>query len=195
MISYRVVPLADLIKILDERTLCAALSDFRCGLEKDLEYFLSNKAVDYENEGKGKSFLVIDDDLFQQEKEIRIIAYYTLALTAIDTSTYSDNKKKKIVGDYPNRTQRNSFPAFLIGQLGRDDRYSKEQLDGKTIMCEVYHTLKTANSIIGCKLVVLECREHMFEKVYSNLGYKKMVDELNDYGLYMLYNRVDFNSY
>ena len=63
------------------------------------------------------------------------------------------------------------------------------------IVKEAFHTLKSAADIVGGKLVVLECREHMYDKVYSKLGFKKLDNELNSDGLYMLYSRIDFNSF
>ena len=46
----------------------------------------------------------------------------------------------------------------------------------------------------GCKgsrgnLIVLECREHMYDKFYEGQGFKKLYDELNDESLYTLYKK------
>lgn len=35
----------------------------------------------------------------------------------------------------------------------------------------------------------------MYDKVYSKLGFKKLDNELNSDGLYMLYSRIDFNIF
>lgn len=195
MIDYLVVSLIDATDIFGLDKVNESFKSFTCSEEKDLEDFLLNKAVDYKNAGKGKTFLLIDSAKTIQEQTPVIVAYYTLANTAIDLSNFGENKKKKVVGDFPNRDQRNSFPAFLIGQLGRDSKYDHNDLSGEIIVKEAFHTLKSAADIVGGKLVVLECREHMYDKVYSKLGFKKLDNELNSDGLYMLYSRIDFNSF
>lgn len=190
MIDYTVVPLAGLMEQLQREDIKAVLKKFSCEAEPDLEDFLHNKAMAYEDSRKGSTFLLIDG-----LDSMNVIAYYTLGNTSIDLSEAKPKKKKKIMGDFPDRDHRNFFPAYLIGQIGRCDNYSHEDLPGETILSEAYHTLKGAATVIGGKLVVLECREHMYKKVYEGLDYKKMQDKLTDNGLYMLYRRVDFSMY
>ena len=63
--------------------------------------------------------------------------------------------KRKMLGNYPGRDSVNSISAFLIGQL------------------------------VGGFVIVLECREHMYDKFYKNIGFKKFRNELNEDGLYV----------
>lgn len=49
--------------------------------------------------------------------------------------------------------------------------------------------------IVGGNLIVLECRDGMFSKVYERLGFKKLYDSLNDEKLDTLYKKVDFEDY
>jgi len=194
MIDYLVVSLDDALGVFGLQIVNDAFKSFSCEEERDLEVFLCTKAIDYEHSGKGKTFLLVDAVKYRDEQRLKIAAYYTLATTAIDLSNFGENKKKKVVGDFPKRSQRDSFPAFLIGQLGRDNGYSHDDLSGETIVREAFHTLRSAASIVGGKLVVLECREHMYDKVYAKLGFKKLDDALNAENLYMLYTRVDFDQ-
>ncbi len=195
MIDYFIVSLSEALEVFGCEEMLKLFGSFKCSAEKDLEIFLSQRSIEYERDGKGKTFLVIDKYSVVSGSKPRLIAYYTLANTSIDLSNFSDNKKKKVVGSFPNRTQRTSFPAFLIGQLGRDENYSHEDISGEILLSEVYHSLKQAAKILGGKLVVLECREHMYDLVYKNLGFKKLDDNLNSEGLYMLYSRVNFENY
>lgn len=88
-----------------------------------------------------------------------------------------------------------SVPAYLIGQLGRCDSYSSLQLPGDTILNECYNVISLASMIVGGNLIVLECRDGMFSKVYERLGFKKLYDSLNDEKLDTLYKKVDFEDY
>lgn len=47
MTGYRVVNLHDLISELGEDTTARILSDFSCPLNRDVEFFLSRKAIDF----------------------------------------------------------------------------------------------------------------------------------------------------
>lgn len=100
-----------------------------------------------------------------------------------------------MLGAYPGRDTLKSVPAYLIGQLGRCDSYSSQQLSGNTILNECYNVISLASMIVGGNLIVLECREGMFSKVYEKLGFKKLYASLNEENLDTLYKKVDFEDY
>lgn len=191
MIDYITISLSEMTEIFGLTETEQALKKFSCKGDPDVENFLFEKAIDYQEGNKGKTFILMDMSLFREEKVPNVAAYFTLAQTAIDLHDKRDKKKKKIVGEYPGRTKLGYFPAYLIGQIGRNDRYAHDDLSGKTIIMEAYEAFKRAAQIVGGKLVVLECREHMYEKVYQPLGFSKLSDDLNENNLYMLYKRVD----
>lgn len=171
-----------------------ALKKFSCQRETDLEDFLVNKSIPYEKTGFGKTYLCIDDEALKNE-EFSIMAYFTIAQKSIDISVLSKKKKRKVLGEYPGRDGLNSVPAYLIGQLGRCDKYDSNDLSGQQLLNECYHAISLAAMIVGGNLLVLECREHMYDKFYCNQGYKKLYDELNEEGLYTLYKKIDFSEY
>lgn len=193
MIEYDVVSLTELLELYDEYELKEVFKKFSCANEKDLENFLINDAISYETQSKGRTFLCLDSEYKESNNDLKVIAYFTLGITSIDLSNFNDNKKKKIVGSFHKRAERDNFPAFLIAQLGRSDAYSHEELSGETLLLECFSVLKTAANIVGGKAVILECREHMYEKVYQKLGFKKLVNDLNSDNLYMLYQKIDFS--
>ena len=88
-----------------------------------------------------------------------------------------------------------SMSAYLIGQIGRNDIYTHDEMDGETILNECYHSISIAARIVGGQLIVLECREHMYEKFYQRQSYLKLYDELSEDGLFTLYKRIDFQEY
>lgn len=196
MIEYIVLPLGEILKKEEysKQKLEEAFKKFSCRRETDLENFLVHKAIPYDNTGFGKTYLLIDKCELKKGNFI-ILAYFTLALRSIDLSHLNKKAKRRVLGNYPGREGLNSISAYLVGQLGRCDNCAKEGLSGQQILNECYHTISLAAKVVGCNLLVLECREHMFGKFYSIYDFKKLYNELNEEKLYTLYKRVSFEEY
>lgn len=196
MINYKVIPLGEMLgKEYDERIIEKAFKEFSCRRETDLESFLAKKAIPYEKTNYGKTHLIIDADKLEKENKFVVIAYFTIAQKSVDISALSNKKKRKLLGEYPGRDSLNSVPAYLIGQFGRCDSYSNEDLSGQQILDECYHAISIAAKVVGGNLLILECRECMFEKFYQKKGFKKLYDELNKEHLYTLYQKINFEEY
>ena len=195
MIDYVVVPLGDILSIeVDEKKLENTFKEFSCQQEVDLENFLLKRAIPYEKTAYGKTYLLLDKALLE-DGEMSIVAYYSIALKSIDITNLSKKKRKKVIGAQPGHDTMTSMAAYLIGELGRNDKYSHEDIDGMTILNECYHSISLAARIVGGKIVLLECREHMYEKFYKNQQFLKLHDELNEENLYTLYKKLDFGQY
>ena len=192
---YKVIPLGELLgKEYNQDKLNTAFKRFSCQREADLENFLQEKAILYENTNLGKTYLILDSTELEN-KNFVIAGYFTIAQKSVDISEISAKKRRKMLGSYPGRDKLKSVPAYLIGQLGRCDSYSSLQLPGDTILNECYNVISLASMIVGGNLIVLECRDGMFSKVYEHLGFKKLYDSLNDEKLDTLYKKVDFEDY
>lgn len=195
MKSYRVIPLGEILnKEYEQQKIEESFKKFSCHREHDLENFLMYKAIPYQKTGFGKTYLCIDDDALKRGQFV-VMAYFTIAQKSLDISSLSKKKKRKVLGEYPGRDNLNSVPAYLIGQLGRSDDYSNEDLPGEQILFECYHAISMAAMIVGGNMIVLECRQHMFEKFYEGQKFKKLYDEVNEEDLYTLYKKIDFSEY
>jgi len=139
--------------------------------------------------------LIIDEDKLKNEGKFVVAAYFTIAQNSIDISQLSGKKKRKMLGAYPGRDSLNSIPSYLIGQLGRCDAYSGKELSGQQILDECYHAISIAARVVGGNLLIVECRECMYDKFYEKKGFKKLYDELSDEGLYTLYQKINFEDY
>ncbi len=195
MVDYIVVSLGDILSTgVDRDKVEEAFKKFSCQQEVDLENFLVNKAILYENSQYGKTFLLLDKKQLEHGN-FQIIAYYTIALKSLDITHLSKKRRRKVLGGQPGRDQMHSMSAYLIGQIGRNDIYTHDEMDGETILNECYHSISIAARIVGGQLIVLECREHMYEKFYQKQSYLKLYDELSEDGLFTLYKRIDFQEY
>lgn len=192
---YKVIPLGELLsKEYNQDNLNTAFKKFSCQREVDLENFLQEKAILYENTNLGKTYLILDS-VELENKNFTIAGYFTIAQKSVDISQISAKKRRKMLGSYPGRDKLKSVPAYLIGQLGRCDSYSSLQLSGNAILNECYNVISLASRIVGGNLVVLECRDGMFSKVYEKLGFNKLYTSLNEENLDTLYKKVDFEDY
>ena len=180
MKNHVVIPLRELLAAdYNLEMIEAAFEKFECIKEKDLCSFLVKNAVIYDQKGIGKTFLFLNEEkLNKEDPEFVIDAYVTLATKGLDISTLSKSKKKKVFGSYPGVDGLTSISVFLIGQLGRADYCSKEEISGEDLLDECYAVFKNANKYIGGELVFLECREHMYEKFYEKHGFHKFKQEL-----------------
>lgn len=194
MTNYIVVSLSDFAEELgqNKEKLSDIFKKFSCLREKDLENFLYSKAYEYEISDFGKTFLFFDKDEFLNEN-YNIVAFFTIGYTSVDISAISVKKRRKMLGSYPGRDSLKHIPAFLIGQLGKNDAY-KSYLTGDTILKEAYSVIKKANVIIGGKLLILECREAMFEKFYEKYDFKKLYPEVDKNNLLTLYKKINFRD-
>ena len=195
MKEYVLIALGELLsKGIDENNILETFKKFSCQRESDLEDFLIHKAITYEKSNFGKTFLFIDKEKLDQG-DFCIMAYFTTAQSTLDISTLNSTRRRKVLGEYPGRDTLSSIPAFLIGQLGRNDAYSSEELSGEQILNECYSTLSIASQIVGGKFIVLECREQMYPRFYQSKGFKKLYSELNQNGLYTLMKKINFTEY
>ena len=190
-----VVPLGEIIdKDYNEEKIKKAFKKFSCQREVDLENFLVQKAITYQKTEFGKTYLILDKEKLDNG-EFVIMAYFSIATRGVDISELTPKKRRKVLGEYPGRDSLKTVSAFLIGQLGRSDDYTNDDLCGEQILKECYHVISMVAKIIGGKLLVLECREHMYSKFYEKQGFKKLYDKVNEEGLYTLYKKIDFREY
>ncbi len=198
MKNHIVIPLSELIAEesgYDIDKIKAAFAKFKCEREKDLCSFLVRHAIDYDQGNIGKTFLFLNESKIKQEQpEFQVDAYVTLATKGLDISTLSKSKKKKVFGSYPGAESMNSISVFLIGQLGRADYCSPEEISGEDLLNVCYSYFKKASVIVGGKLVFLECREHMFNKFYEGQGFHKLKQDLNEDNLYELFTKIEFKD-
>ena len=195
MINYVVLSLGEMLREgYDIKVIEEAFEKFSCQRETDLENFLVRKAVLYENSDYGKTYLMVDTDLLK-EGVFSVAAYFTIAHTAVDISELPKKKKRSALGNYPGRDGLNLVSTYLIGQLGRSDTYTSQDLPGEVILEECYHAISMAARIVGGRLLVLECREGMFSKFYEKQGFRKLYEDLSEENLYTLFKKIDFNAY
>lgn len=127
---------------------------------------MKEKAIVFDRQNLSKTHLVFTS--FQQE--LVLVGYYTIAnksLVIKNTSNQgkSDKKLSKNLKRRINKfaqlnkdTNQYVLSAPLIGQLGKNDRY-KTLISGDILLSYACDTVKRAQSLIGGKIVYLECED------------------------------------
>jgi hypothetical protein len=132
-----------------------AVSNFSCEKNLDVENFLREDAINREKRDLTRTYLIIDQNKFESDNEINIVAYFSIALkTLIIPQTLSNAKIKKIDGF--SKDAKDSI-VYLIGQLARNDDYNTETITGAEILARALNIISDIKDKIGGKVVLVEC--------------------------------------
>lgn len=119
MKGYKVINLKDIYNIYGEIKTKEILKDFKCEINKDVEYFIHDKAIEFSKQDLAKTFLVITS---YKQKEV-IVGYFAITNKGINIKSIllSNTKKKKILryALYDHETKKYIMALPLIGQLGK----------------------------------------------------------------------------
>jgi hypothetical protein len=154
---YKIINILDWCEILGEKELISKINDFSCPLNREIEQFVLNNALDF-----AKRKLSITYCVLNMNREI--VGIFALAHKAIDieNSGFSNSKVKKLSRYATLDADNNSYKAsaFLIAQFGKnyavDDGHS---LNGNGLMDLTKDVLKEVQHAIGGGIVYLECEE------------------------------------
>lgn len=164
------------------------LSTFQCALDIDIQNFLKEKAILYEQQNISRTYLLID------ECHAYLLAYYTIAIKEFQfNENLSRAKRKKYLGTSYEANKQ--FPALLIGQIGKNSTVPKEyQIAGKDIFLSIMDTISSIRELAGGRLIYVEAKAHPYlHTFYTSYNFMLYHDEqgnaihnANGLHLYML---------
>lgn len=149
------------------------LSSFTCYKNKDIEYFIQNKAIEFDKRGFARTYLI-----FTQESEtLTLVAYFSLTNKSIfiQSSALSSNMRRKInvYGNYEPLLKKHILPAILIAQFGKNFSYGhNNKISGDHLMNMAIDKVKEIQNEIGGRFVYIECEERdSLIKFYESHGF------------------------
>jgi len=154
------IPLRKLLSNIGEDKSKSILSEFSCPLNGDIEYFLKNKAIEFERQSISGTQLIFTS----YKGSIVLIGYYTLATKAFNISKSSISKtlSKKInkFATYSPELKAYILPAPLIAQIGKNfaNGYNK-LVSGDELLKMAIDDIQLISQLIGGKIVYLECED------------------------------------
>ena len=119
-----------------------------------MQEFLHTSAIAFEKSSSARTYLPATEDN-------DIAGCFTLSIGFADISKRVDlsneDKQKLKMSKCPDHR----IPCFLIGQLGRNDSFSHDELPGTTILERALAVLVAVRDQIGGKFVIVECEDHL----------------------------------
>ena len=171
--AYNVISLEDMNKSMNEKELKNILNEFECYLNKDVEYFIKEKSIEFLKMGISKTFLVTTS----YKGNNVIVGYFALAnkVTRVKRSSLSHSLKRRMARfaelDELNQTYTISLP--LIGQLSKNFKNNYNKLiTGDVLLKLACDKVKEAQQILGGNFVFLECEDKsILKEFYESNGF------------------------
>ncbi len=141
------------------------LSTFFCAKNKDIEEFLHTKAVPYEKASNAKTYLIINDTG-------EIATFFSIALGIIDIKDLQSTTQCKKIRGY-GRTKAEYIPCYLLGQVGRNDNFSKSDISLTHILEFIMKIITEVMMKVGGRILYLEC-DNSLVPLYIKHGFKEI---------------------
>lgn len=178
LLSVKQTSKKEVFKAAESRVL-KYLKSFNCKKNQDVQDFLhdENKAIRMQKESITRTYMLIDDE------NDKIAAYFAIAFKPIileSNHVVSKSKIKKLPIHSDEKSTIKIIPTILIGQIGRADEYSKEDINLNYILDYIFTIINIVKIYIGSKVVLLEVNnEPKLVKHYEKYGFEKIQESNN----------------
>lgn len=122
------------------------LETFSCSKNLDFQDFLHNRALTFEQNLRSRTYLYINN------KTKEVAAYYSIAISVF----YTDGISKDIIillDGYKDDIK--TIPCFLIGQLGKSDKYEKFKI-GEYMLADALEIIDNAHRSLGGRFTLID---------------------------------------
>ena len=155
MVRPLYIPIEKIIGTSRESNLKAAVYSFSCR-DKDVEDFLKNKAFEFDKRNKSRTYLVVDEEQFNEDEPI-IYGFFTLTFKSLELGENLSKSVIKRIDGFSKDVQ--STEAVLLGQLGKNRKY-QNNIDGQIILHYALGIVGKVHKLVGGRIVFLECDEN-----------------------------------
>lgn len=201
--GYNLVKLEHMMDELGEDKVKPILLSFSCPLNRDVEHFLHNVAIEFTKQGLAVTYLVFTS----HKSEITLIGYFALANKpfVISQKILSSTKRKRYgkFGVFEKDLKRYWISAPLIGQLSKNFTNGVNKLiTGDELLKLACDKVLQAQTLIGGRIVYLECEPCVkLMDFYERNGFVEFgrreleLDEVNKFSeKYLIQMLKDFKS-
>lgn len=145
------------------------MGTFKNSRDKDIEFFLQEKAIDFKENKRCNTFLLINENN-------RIEGYFTLSLKIL---SFDKKVSKTLRKKLNNGFDTNSIPVILIGQLGKYiDQEKNEYGDtsAEDLLFYAIQVIEEINKLVPCRCVLIECAKDRkkLKELYVSLGFTEI---------------------
>lgn len=171
--AYNIINLAKVYKAIGENETKNKLKEFKCSLNKDVEYFIKEKAIEFSKQGIAETFLVTTS----YRKQEVIVGYFSLTSkpTKVRKDAFGGKMKKRFSRFAQYDTDKKYFLVSLplIGQIGKNyyNKYN-ELITGDDLLKMACDKIKIVQEIVGGRFVFLECEDKpRLKEFYEDNGF------------------------
>lgn len=163
------IALSSLIHLVNEDRdlLSQILSSFSCDKDDDIVYFLNNKAVQYEENAKSRTYLICDEDQLKGEgfylEDLKIFGYIALALKVLSVPDSMSNHQRKDIDGISAKIHGeviNDFPCYLIGQLAKNSAIENNSITGNDLVECAISIIDESIKSVGGRIALIECKNN-----------------------------------
>lgn len=176
------IALKKFLEMASEEKVAEVISFFKCEKDPDIENFIKDKAITYERKAKSRTYLIFDEEALLTG-EFKLLAYFAVAMQTLKIPEgTSSSQIRRLDGLYSRKGDGmiTEIPAFLIGQLGKNDSYADE-IVGDEITDYALSVISRAQEIIGGRIVYIECQDKLeLKEFYSRNGFKVFRQDTDD---------------
>lgn len=153
-----------------EERLGSLFKTFTCSKNKDVEDFLHNKAIKFELENKSRTYLI-----FSLTGEI--MGYFSIAIKPVILDkrkhSYQRHREEMRVHRISKDDKRHDvITTFLIGQIGRDDRFKSSSINLVEILSLVFEKINEVIRLIGGHILLIEVDNNpKLVSLYEDVGF------------------------
>lgn len=172
------IKLKDLLMEIGEEETKSLLSGFCLlgkGEKNDVESFLKEKSIVFENADQARTYLI-----FQNELNPKLLAYFSLSNKCLELSTYIGRKQLKDLSGHHFFINR-PLPAILIGQISENYSITVSNgklINGSEIIKTIFITLKEIYQFSPFRIIYLECKnDTKLINFYSKHGFRLLTDK------------------
>ena len=138
------------------------LSSFSCEKDGDIEYFLHNRAIEFEKLSKARTYLVFDQtELENRKQNLTIYGYISIALKVLSVPQNMSNRMRKELDGFSAKIhgeQICDFPCYLIGQLSKNSNVKSQGISGKQLIDFASDIIAASVEAVGGRYMMIECR-------------------------------------
>ena len=144
-----------LAKKVGDRVLSSTLAQFSIPLNKEVEDFIRNKALQATKLKSSITYVLVDEDIAE------VIGYFTLLVKpfTIPASRLSSTNRRLIsrFSEVNEETGNYAASVFLLAQIGKNHAIQRQyQVSGRDLLEVALDKLRAAQDLIGGKLVLIE---------------------------------------
>lgn len=202
--GYNIISLEKMCDSIGETKTKELILDFECNINRDVEMFLKEKAIEFFKQGIAQTFIVTTSF---RNKQV-IVGYFALSnkTTQIKKSFLSKGMRKRLSRFASNASINSDFTVSLplIGQIGKNYKNNYNDLiSGDILLKLACDKVKQVQGILGGRFVFLECEDKSkLKNFYESNGFvhfgNRNLDKderENNSGEYLLQMLRDLSNY